>query len=201
MKALLWHGFVDGDFRIRGDELSKSLYILARVDWDGRDQMYQVVIVLKVGLLLLHGGKDGLEGGDEVVEDDCSPLLALRLVESARIYDSHLLQNRRLATLTRACADGVSEKPRGVATRLRGQRTEQQQLHFALLLPTIIADSLLNLLVATTLGVCGFLAKTHYTGGHERTGAGADGNAMEGIRESRVADRYVKLESCNGTAS
>lgn len=61
---------------------------------------YQVVVVLKVGILLLHCSEDGLEGGDKVVEDNGPPLLALGLIKTASIYDAHLLQYCGLATLS-----------------------------------------------------------------------------------------------------
>ena len=60
---------------------------------------YQIVVVFKVGLLLLHGREDGLEGGDKVVEDNGPPLLAFGLVEAARINNPHLLQYGGLAAL------------------------------------------------------------------------------------------------------
>jgi hypothetical protein len=65
---------------------------------------YQVVVVLELGLLFLHSSENGLEGRDQIVEDDGPPLLALCLVEAAGVDDSHLLQHGRLATLSSTCA-------------------------------------------------------------------------------------------------
>lgn len=64
---------------------------------------YQVVVVLEIRLLLLHGGEDGLESRNQVVEDNGPPLLAFRFVETACIYDAHLLEHGRLAALTGTC--------------------------------------------------------------------------------------------------
>jgi hypothetical protein len=60
---------------------------------------YNVVFVLKIGVILLHGSVDGLERRHQIVEDGRSPCLALCLAESACIDDSHLLEHRRLAAL------------------------------------------------------------------------------------------------------
>lgn len=69
----------------------------------GSATTYQIVVVLELGLLLLHGGEDGLEGRDQVVEDDGAPLLALQLVEAAGVDNSHLLEDGRLAALSSTC--------------------------------------------------------------------------------------------------
>ena len=69
---------------------------------------YQIVVVLKVRLLLLHGSEYGLEGGDKIVEDDGSPLLALFCVEAASMNDAHLLQYGGLAALTSTLSFSVS---------------------------------------------------------------------------------------------
>jgi hypothetical protein len=69
----------------------------------GADETHNVVFVLKVGVVLLHGLVDGLEGRDQVVEDGGSPCLALEALESARVDDSHLLEHRRLSTFTGTC--------------------------------------------------------------------------------------------------
>ena len=46
------------------------------------------------------------------------------------------------------------------------RRTQQQQLHLALLALPVIADDLLDLLVSPKLRVLGSLAKAHYSRGH-----------------------------------
>ena len=48
-------------------------------------------------------------------------------------------------------------------------RTEQQQLHLALLSLLVIPDDLVYFLIATTLRVDWFLAEAHDTRGHART--------------------------------
>ena len=54
---------------------------------------YLILLVLEVGAMLIHGAKEGLEGIDEIVEYDHSPLLAFGLAEAARMNDTHLLQH------------------------------------------------------------------------------------------------------------
>lgn len=58
-----------------------------------RADTYNVVFILKVGVVLLHGLEDCLEGGNEVVEDGGAPGLALHALETASIDDSHLLED------------------------------------------------------------------------------------------------------------
>jgi hypothetical protein len=64
---------------------------------------YNVVVIFKVYVVFLHGGVDGLEGRDQVVEDGGPPCLALEALEAARVDDAHLLEDRRLATFTGTC--------------------------------------------------------------------------------------------------
>jgi hypothetical protein len=66
-------------------------------------ETYNVIFVLKLSALLLHGTQDDLKGIDQVVEYDCAPLLPLRLVEAASMNDAHLLEHRRLPTLSSSC--------------------------------------------------------------------------------------------------
>jgi len=70
--------------------------------------------------------------------------------------------------------------------KTNGMRTEQQQLHLALLALLVIADALLDILIAATVRVRGFLAEAHYSWGHEQTrGAGAESRGCRGRK--RVA--------------
>jgi len=71
--------------------------------WSAYKLAYQVVVVLEVCFLLLHGSEDGLEGRHEIVKDDGAPLLALRFIEATRMYNSHLLQHRGFAALSSTC--------------------------------------------------------------------------------------------------
>jgi hypothetical protein len=64
---------------------------------------YNVVLVLEVGIVFLHGCVDGLEGRHQVVEDGGAPCFALRLAKSACVDDAHLLEHRRFAALTSTC--------------------------------------------------------------------------------------------------
>jgi hypothetical protein len=68
-----------------------------------RGGTYNVVLVLKVGVVLLHRRIDGLEGRHQIVEDGSAPCFALWLAESAGVDDAHLLEHRRLAALASSC--------------------------------------------------------------------------------------------------
>lgn len=68
-----------------------------------RAETYNVVFILKVGVVLLHGLENCLEGGNEVVEDGGAPCLALHALETASIDDSHLLEDGRLSALAGTC--------------------------------------------------------------------------------------------------
>ncbi len=69
---------------------------------DGVRATYDVVLILKVTLLLLHRTEDDLKGVNHVVEDDYAPLLALQLRETAGVNQTHLFEDGRLATLSGA---------------------------------------------------------------------------------------------------
>jgi hypothetical protein len=69
---------------------------------------YNVVFILKVCVIFLHGGVDGLKGRHQVVEDCGAPCLAFWLSESASVDDAHLLEDRRLATLTSTYRPGLA---------------------------------------------------------------------------------------------
>jgi hypothetical protein len=59
-----------------------------------------VGLVLELCPLLLHSAQYDLEGIDQIVEYDASPILPLLLVKATSMYQAHLLEHRRLATLT-----------------------------------------------------------------------------------------------------
>ena len=154
--------------------------------------MYQVVVVLEVGLLLLHGGEDGLEGGDQVVEDNGPPLLAFGLVKAAGVDDAHLLQHGGLAALSGTCG---MFSTLSLGAWAASMRTEQQQLDLALLALLVIPDDLVNLLIATTLRVDWFLAEAHYTRGHSLARGAA------GCRCSGRAGAAWDLQACSRHAT
>jgi hypothetical protein len=64
---------------------------------------HNVIVILKLGALFLHGAQDDLEGIDQVVEDNHTPLLPLRFVEAASMNDAHLLEHRGFSALSSAC--------------------------------------------------------------------------------------------------
>lgn len=107
-EKLVGHGLFGADVGGSVDHFRVALGTLLAVgqrgwggwvsEWGG-GEAHNVVFVLKVGVVFLHGLEDGLEGGDEVVENGGSPCLALKALEPAGIDDAHLLENRRLATL------------------------------------------------------------------------------------------------------
>jgi hypothetical protein len=124
----------------------------------GSDATYNVVLVLKVGVVFLHGGVDGLEGRDEVVEDGGTPCFPLWLAEAACVDDAHLLEHRRLAALTSTCR---LELATWRQARFSRRHTEQQQLHLALGPLPVHAQHLLDVLILLELGIGGFPSKTH----------------------------------------
>lgn len=89
-----------------GAELTISEYrcrLLVVFGHEALGRTYDVVVVLKVDVILLHGRVDGLEGRDQVVEDSGPPCLALEALESACVDDAHLLEDGRLAALSGTC--------------------------------------------------------------------------------------------------
>jgi hypothetical protein len=74
--------------------------------------------------------------------------------------------------------------------RLAKRRTEQQQLHLALLLLLVISDALFDILIASTLRVDRFLAKAHYTLGHSR--------ARGAVLEARRGRGWSRRRACRG---
>jgi hypothetical protein len=71
------HGLFGANVRRRVDHFGVTLHV--QVSMHGKVSMfsvgktYNVVLILKVSVVLLHGGVDGLEGRDEVVEDGGAP--------------------------------------------------------------------------------------------------------------------------------
>jgi len=55
---------------------------------------YNALLIFEIGVVLLHRRVDGLERRHQVVEDGCTPRLALMLSKSTCIDDAHLLQHR-----------------------------------------------------------------------------------------------------------
>ncbi len=100
---LFGHGLLGANVGRRVDHLGKALsYVSTTLGWTGR-RTYNVVVVLKVDVVVLHGRVNGLEGRDQVVEDGGPPCLALEALEAARVDDAHLLEDSRLAALTGTC--------------------------------------------------------------------------------------------------
>jgi hypothetical protein len=64
---------------------------------------YLILLILEIGGMLVHCQDQGLEGVDQVVEDDDPPLLALIFREAAGVDDAHLLEHGRLSTFSSAC--------------------------------------------------------------------------------------------------
>jgi hypothetical protein len=108
-----------------------------------RADTYNIVFILKVGIVFLHGLEDGLEGRDEVVENGSPPCFALHALEAASIDDSHLLEHCGFAAFTGTCAL--------VSVKLHSWfadgelHTEQQQLYFALCPLLVGAERLFDL--------------------------------------------------------
>lgn len=64
---------------------------------------YLILVVLEICGMLVHCHDQGLEGVDQVVEDDNPPLLALIFREAAGVDNAHLLEHGRLSTFSSAC--------------------------------------------------------------------------------------------------
>jgi len=62
---------------------------------------YTVELIIELDSQLLHGVQNDLEGAQDVVEYDCTPFVLFRPREALGVDQSHLLQDRRLAGLSR----------------------------------------------------------------------------------------------------
>ena len=119
---------------------------------------HNALFVFEVCIVLLHRSVDGLECGYQVVEDGRTPCLALVLPKPTSVDDAHLLQHRRLSTLTGTCvaSQSISLAPSVVMP------TKQQELYLALRLLLVHTQILLNVLILLGLWVHWFSSKTHY---------------------------------------
>jgi hypothetical protein len=154
-----------------GAELTSSEYRCELVSYStshlrNSNATYDVVFILKVRIVLLHRGVDGLEGRHQVVEDGSPPCLAFWLAESTCINDAHLLEHCRLATLTSTYRP-VSAEVRG-SYELSLRLTEQQELHLTLCPLPVDAQALFNVLILPELRVRGFPSKAHDRWCHSR---------------------------------
>jgi hypothetical protein len=76
-EVIFRHGLFGANVRRRVDHFRVTLD--ARISMHGQaaecsvQNTYNVVLILKIRIILLHGGVDGLEGRDEVVEDGGAP--------------------------------------------------------------------------------------------------------------------------------
>lgn len=61
---------------------------------------YTVEFVIEADFQLFHGIQDNLERGQYVVEYDRPPFFLFRFGETLGVNQSHLLQHRRLSTLS-----------------------------------------------------------------------------------------------------
>lgn len=146
-----------------GAELTSSEYrclLISTASWFDGECTNNVVFVLKVCIVLLHGCVDGLEGRDEIVENGGPPCFALATLEPASVDDAHLLEHRRLAAFASTWLRLSHGACAVVAIAIH---TEQQELHLALCLFAVAAEILLNVGIFPRLGVGGrgFASKTH----------------------------------------
>jgi hypothetical protein len=162
VQELLRHGLFGANIWRRVDHLGVALKVPKSVHCEVQRGVcvftYDAFLVLEVCVVLLHGGIDGLEGRDQVVEDGRAPCLAFVLSKTTSVDDAHLLQHRGLSTFTGTCIASQST----VFARSAVVYTEQQELHLALCLLLVHAEVLLDVLIFPGLGVHGFPSKTHY---------------------------------------
>lgn len=69
---------------------------------------YSIKVGVKLNAHLIHRLHNLSESTQNVIKDDASPLLLLILRKSLRIYQTHLLQHRRLSGLSGTCHPIVS---------------------------------------------------------------------------------------------
>jgi len=104
VQAVHWHGIARFDIGIRRDSLRETLSLTSDIysAWQSHSS-YDILWRTKLHLLLFHGAKDDLESMQQILKDCHLPLFALLNRKAFGVYQSHLLQDCRLARFSGAC--------------------------------------------------------------------------------------------------